>query len=296
MRNQHFEMYDRTIRRRRLTLAALLACSLLLLTVYFGESSGGALHNVQRGVFSVFAPIQEGASTVLKPARDLVGWVGDTIDAKGRLNELESSNQRLRARAIAGSEALRINSQLEGLLNLDNAGGLAAAKPVTARVIGQSPTVWYSTVTINQGSNSGIRTGNPVINGDGLIGQVSTVTGNAAIVTLISDGELAVPARISAGGAEGIVQAGAGGPDDLRLKFIARRFRVDPGAAVVTAGTLSNSPGLESLYPPGIPIGSVTRVVDPGTDAQKIYLRSYADLQRLEIIQVLTTAINGNRG
>ncbi|CAB4343020.1 unannotated protein [freshwater metagenome] len=289
-------MYDRTIRRRRLTLAALLACSLLLLTVYFGESSGGALHNVQRGVFSVFAPIQEGASTVLKPARDLVGWVGDTIDAKGRLNELESSNQRLRARAIAGSEALRINSQLEGLLNLDNAGGLAAAKPVTARVIGQSPTVWYSTVTINQGSNSGIRTGNPVINGDGLIGQVSTVTGNAAIVTLISDGELAVPARISAGGAEGIVQAGAGGPDDLRLKFIARRFRVDPGAAVVTAGTLSNSPGLESLYPPGIPIGSVTRVVDPGTDAQKIYLRSYADLQRLEIIQVLTTAINGNRG
>ncbi|CAB5029415.1 unannotated protein [freshwater metagenome] len=289
-------MYDRTIRRRRLTLAALLACSLLLLTVYFGESSGGALHNVQRGVFSVFAPIQEGASTVLKPARDLVGWVGDTIDAKGRLNELESSNQRLRARAIAGSEALRINSQLEGLLNLDNAGGLAAAKPVTARVIGQSPTVWYSTVTINQGSNSGIRTGNPVINGDGLIGQVSTVTGNAAIVTLISDGELAVPARISAGGAEGIVQAGAGGPDDLRLKFIARRFRVDPGAAVVTAGTLSNSPGLESLYPPGIPIGAVTRVVDPGTDAQKIYVRSYADLQKLEILQVLTTAINGNRG
>jgi len=288
-------MYDRTIRRRRLTLAALLAFSLLLLTVYFGESNGGALHNVQRGVFSVFAPIQEGASTVLKPARDLFGWFGDTINAKGRLSELERSNQQLRARSIAASDALRINSQLQGLLNLDNAGGLAAAKPVTARVIGQSPTVWYSTVTINQGSDSGIRTGNPVINGDGLVGQVSTVTGNAAIVTLISDGELAVPARVSAGGAEGIAQTGAGGPNDLRLKFIARRFRLDPGASVVTAGTVSTTPGLESLYPPGIPIGAVTRVVDPGTDAQKVYLRSYADLQRLEIIQVLTASINGNR-
>jgi len=288
-------MYDRTIRRRRLTLAALLACSLLLLTVYFGESNGGALHNVQRGVFSVFAPIQAGASTVLKPARDLFGWFGDTFDAKARLGELESSNQQLRARAIAGSEALRINGQLQGLLNLDNSGGLAAAKPVTARVIGRSPTVWYSTVTINQGSNSGIKIGNPVINSNGLIGQVSTVTGNASIVTLISDGELAVPARVSAGGAEGIVQAGAGGPDDLRLKFIARRFRVEPGAAVVTAGTLSSKPGLESLYPPGIPIGSVTRVVDPGTDAQRIYLRSYADLQKLEIVQALTEPINGNR-
>jgi len=288
-------MYDRTIRRRRLTLAALLACSLLLLTVYFGESNGGALHNVQRGVFSVFAPIQEGASTVLKPARDLFGWFGDTVDAKGRVAELESSNQKLRASAIAASEALRVNGQLQGLLNLDNAGGLAAAKPVTARVIGQSPTVWYSTVTINQGSNSGIKTGNPVINSDGLIGQVSTVTGHASIVTLISDGELAVPARVSAGGAEGIVQAGAGGPDDLRLKFIARRFRIEPGAAVVTAGTISTAPGLESLYPPGIPIGSVTRVGDPGTDAQKLYLHAYADLQKLEIVQVLTAPINGNR-
>lgn len=288
-------MYDRTIRRRRLTLAALLACSLLLLTVYFGESNGGALHNVQRGVFSVFAPIQEGASTVLKPARDLFGWFGDTINAKGRLSELESSNQQLRAKAIAGSEALRVNSQLQGLLNLDNAGGLSAAKPVTARVIGQSPTVWYSTVTINQGTSSGVRVGNPVINSDGLIGQISTATGNAAIVTLVSDGELAVPARVSASGAQGIAQTGAGGPDDLRLKFIARRFRVDPGAAVVTAGTLSSTPGLESLYPPGIPIGAVTRVVDPGTDAQKIYLRTYADLQKLEIVQVLTASINGNR-
>ena len=288
-------MYDRTIRRRRLTLAALLACSLLLLTVYFGESNGGALHNVQRGVFSVFAPIQAGASTVLKPARDLFGWFGDTFDAKSRLSELESSNQNLRARAIAGSEALRITGQLQGLLKLDNAGGLAAAKPVTARVIGRSPTVWYSTVTINQGSDSGIKVGNPVISSNGLIGQVSTVTGNASIVTLISDGELAVPARVSAGGAEGIAQTGAGGPGDLRLKFIARRFRVEPGAAVVTSGTLSSTPGLESLYPPGIPIGSVTRVVDPGTDAQRIYLRTYADLQRLEIVQVLTEPINGNR-
>jgi len=288
-------MYDKTVRRRRLTLAALVAASLLLLTAYFGESSGGALHSAQRGVFGIFSPIQEGASTVLKPARDLFGWFGDTIDAKGRVNELERSNQQLRARALASSEALRINGQLQRLLNLDTAGGLAAAKPVTARVIGQSPSVWYSTVSINEGTSSGIKVGDPVISGDGLVGQVSTATGGSSIVTLISDGELAVPARISGSGADGVVQTGAGGPDDLRIKFVARRFRVDPGAAVVTAGTLSTSGPLESLYPPGIPIGKVTRVEDPGTDAQKIYLRSYADLQRLEIVQVLTQPINGNR-
>uniref|UniRef100_A0A6J5YWU3 Cell shape-determining protein MreC n=1 Tax=freshwater metagenome TaxID=449393 RepID=A0A6J5YWU3_9ZZZZ len=288
-------MYDRTIRRRRLTLVALLACALLLLSVYVGESSSGPLHSVQRGVFSVFTPVQEGASRVLKPARDLFGWIGDTVNAKSRLAEVESSNRQLRSRAIAGSEALRVNAQLQKLLNLNQANGLAAASPVAARVIGRSPTLWYGTVTIDQGSSRGIRVGNPVITGDGLAGQVSTVTGHAAVVTLISDGEMAVPARISGSGAQGVAQTGAGGPNDLRLKFIARRFRADPGASVVTAGTLSNSPKLQSLYPPGIPIGSVTRVVDPGTDAQKIFVRPYADLQRLEIVQVLTRRINGNR-
>ncbi|MFM9139741.1 MAG: hypothetical protein ACKOTH_04215, partial [Solirubrobacterales bacterium] len=82
-------MYDRTVRRRRITLGLLVGAALLLLTVFFGEGSGGGLHSVQRGALEVLAPIQEGASRVLKPARDLVGWAGDTISAKGRLEDLE---------------------------------------------------------------------------------------------------------------------------------------------------------------------------------------------------------------
>jgi cell shape-determining protein MreC len=71
---------------------------------------------------------------------------------------------------------------------------------------------------------------------------------------------------------------------------------VEPDAAVVTSGTTSRSDRLQSRYLPGIPVGYVTRVGDPGTDNQKIFLCSYADLQRLETVQVLTRPINGNRG
>lgn len=288
-------MYDKSVRRRRITLALLVASSLLLLTVYFGESAGGGLHSVQKGVLQVVSPIQEGASRALKPIRDLAGWTGDTLDAKGRVADLEQQNAVLRRQAIAGADATRQNRQLQGLLALDKASGLDAAEPVSARVIGQSPTLWYSTIVVDRGSSDGVREGQPVVTGDGLVGQVTTVAGNSAVVTLITDSEIAVSARVSENGVPGVVQAGTGGPDDLRLKYTTRRDRVEKGWSIVTAGTTSASDRLESVYPPGIPIGAVTRVDDAGTDTQQVHLKPFADLRRLEFVQVLTARPNGNR-
>jgi rod shape-determining protein MreC len=288
-------VYDKSLRRRRITLALLVASSLLLLTVYFGESAGGGLHSVQKGVLQVVSPIQEGASRALKPVRDLAGWTGDTLDAKGRVADLEEQNAILRRQAIAGADATRQNRQLQGLLALDKASGLDAAKPVSARVIGQSPTLWYSTIVVDRGSSDGVREDQPVVTGDGLVGQVTTVAGNSAIVTLITDSEIAVSARVSENGVPGVVQTGAGGPGDLRLKYTTRRDRVERGWSVVTAGTTSASDRLGSVYPPGIPIGAVTRVDDAGTDTQQVYVKPFADLRRLEFVQVLTAQPNGNR-
>ncbi len=272
-----------------------MASALLLLTVYFGESTGGGLHSVQRGVLEVVSPIQEGASRALKPARDLVGWSGDTISAKGQVEDLRNENAELRRRAIAGTDAVRQNRQLEGLLAIDRSSTLAGTRPVTARVIGQSPTLWYSTVVIDQGSGRGVRVGQPVITGDGLVGQVTTVAGNSAVVTLITDSELHVSARVSENGVPGVVQTSTGGPDDLRLEYTTRRDRVEKGWSVVTAGTTSASDRFQSPYPPGIPVGEVTGVQDPGTDSQEVLLKPYADLRRLEAVQVLTRRVNGNR-
>src|SRR4249919_3637220 len=75
-------MHDRAVRRRRAVLVVLVTASLILLTAYFGESQNGRLHSAQRGALGALSPIQEGASRVLKPFRDLFGWFGDTIDAK----------------------------------------------------------------------------------------------------------------------------------------------------------------------------------------------------------------------
>src|SRR3712207_8244609 len=89
-------MHDKVVRRRRAVLALLVALSLFLLTAYFGESAGGGLHATQRGALEVLAPIQEGANKALKPARDLFGWFGDTLDAQDERDRLQRERDQLR--------------------------------------------------------------------------------------------------------------------------------------------------------------------------------------------------------
>ena len=92
-------MYKKSVRRRRAVLAVLVGLSIALLTAYFGESASGGLHAVQRGFMEALAPLQEGASRALKPARDLGGWIGDVFDAKSENKKLRRQDERLRARA-----------------------------------------------------------------------------------------------------------------------------------------------------------------------------------------------------
>ncbi len=94
-------MHDKTARRRRAVLVALVALSLILLTAYFGESPNGRLHDVQRGFLTVVSPIQEGANAALKPVRNLFGWFGNALHAKHQLAEVRKQNNRLRAELLS---------------------------------------------------------------------------------------------------------------------------------------------------------------------------------------------------
>lgn len=287
-------MYDKTVRRRRAVLVLLVALSLVLLTAYFGESAGGALHGVQRGVLSVLAPVQEGASRALKPFRDLGGWFGDTLHAKKERDRLRNENQALRRQVIGRNAALAENRQLRKLVSLDQNVGADAFQPIAARVIARSPTLWYATLNIDQGSNAGVHLDDPVMNGDGLVGRVSDVTGNAGVVTLITDHTSGVSAKIDISGVTGVVKPAVGNPNDLILDFVPRGARVFRGSRVVTAGTTSSR--VESLFPADVPVGEVTRVdVDPGTLFQRVHLRPYANLRTLNFVQVLTGRLDGRR-
>src|SRR3954447_12409729 len=119
-------MYDKAVRRRRAVLAVLVALSLTLLTAYFGETSSGGLHSVQRGAMEVLAPIQEGADRVVKPFRDLFGWFGSTLGAEGPRDERKTERDALRQQVVALQVDGAENKQLRSMLDMNTAGGIKA--------------------------------------------------------------------------------------------------------------------------------------------------------------------------
>jgi rod shape-determining protein MreC len=280
-------MYKKSVRRRRAVLAVLVAFSIALLTAYFGESASGGLHAIQRGFMEGLAPLQEGASRALKPARDLGGWIGDVFDAKSENKRLRRQVEDLRNRLAAAETAQRDVSELRKLVGLNQSSRFPQGyERVASRVIARSPTVWYSTITIDKGSDARVREDQPVITGDGLIGKVSTVSPDAAQVTLITDHTSGVSAQIVPDGASGLIKPKVGDPTDLLLDFVEKDHPIVKGATVITAGWRSSR--LESLFPRGIPIGKVTRVDSSERELyQRVHLRPFADLRRLDLVEVL---------
>lgn len=284
-------MYDRQVRRRRAVLAGLVALSIVLLTAYFGESASGGLHSVQRGAMQVLGPVQEGASRALKPFRDLFGWVGDTVDAKQERDELVAERDKLEKEVTALQVMREENEQLRSLLEINQAQALDRYDPVRARIVARSPNLLDSAVTIDKGSSAGISVDDPVVNGQGLVGRVSEVTRGYSRVTLLTDEAFAVAARTvspdrSRGGQPGTVESEVGG-GDLRLILVQAPEEIRKGDRIVTAGSLS--PRLESYFPPGIPIGRVSRVdVGDGDLDRTIHVRPSADLPEMLWVQVLT--------
>jgi rod shape-determining protein MreC len=285
-------MHDRAVRRRRAVLVVLVAASLFLLTVYFGEGSSGSLHSVQRGVMGVLSPIQEGANRVLKPVRDLFGWFGDTLDAKGERDKYKEQRDALQQQLDNAYAQIGDINQRNQLKQLNATARLDQYSPVEARVYLRSPNAFFQRMTINKGTNDGVHSGDPVVAGDGksggaLIGKILDAGGGSSVVTLITDQDFSVSALVGAEREPGSVEPAIGAPGDLLLDMVQDTSKVRAGDQVYTAGTIVER--LASRYPPGIPIGKVQRI-DPGSGDldRRIHVTPSADLTHTDIVQVLT--------
>jgi rod shape-determining protein MreC len=269
-------------------LALLVGVSLILLTAYFGEAPTSPLHAVQRGIVEVLSPIQEGASKALKPARDVAGWFSDTFKAKSQRDQLQREVQRLTTELAQAQSAVAQNRQLSRQVGLDNSIGIDAYKPVAAHVIARDPTLWYATVEVDKGSADGVHVDDPVVGGGGLVGKISTVAPTVSVVTLITDHSMAVAAQVQDAGSDtGVLVPAVGNPNQLLLQYLPRTAAVQVGQLVVTAGFKYNQ--LESLYPPGIPIGQVSSASQNDLlNSGQVQVDPTVDLRHLDAVQILS--------
>ncbi|CAH2800875.1 MAG: Rod shape-determining protein MreC [uncultured Paraburkholderia sp.] len=169
---------------------------------------------------------------------------------------LRSENEKLRAKDLQLSQQANMaaelaaeNTHLRALLQLSQR---ATTQSLPAEIQYDTRDPFTQKVVIDRGAQQGIQNGSPVVNEDGVIGQVTRVFPLQAEVALLTDKDQAVPVQIVRTGLRSVIYGNPKG-DTLDLRFVPISADVQIGDELVTSG-------LDGIYPLGLPVAKVVRV------------------------------------
>lgn len=176
---------------RRRAIILLVLTSIILITLDLQNSS--AVSGLRNIFGTIFRPVESTTRVITRPISN--AWHGifdynDVLDENDRLREKVAQQE---GATVAAAASVRLAQELLALNGLPTLAGINA---VTAQVIGDSPTNFSQTIEINQGSESGIRVGMPVLNAAGLIGKITKVYGDRSVVMLITDPDFALSVKV----------------------------------------------------------------------------------------------------
>lgn len=281
-------------RSDRLLVVILVSVCLATITVDYRQGNNGPLASLGSAAHTIMEPLQRGVTAVSRP-------IGNFLSGLAHVGSLKAKNDSLTQQLIAAEEQVRAEQQqaqtmghLLALLKLKK----ALSPPSTAAlVIGYGVSNLQWSVTLNVGSSQGIAIDDPVVtDGDPsvgakgvLVGHVVSVSMDSCEVQLLIDPGSSVAARLL-GGPSGLL-VGAG-DEDPKMTLVDPSANVSAGQTVVTSG-YQTALG-HGLYPPGIAIGEVSRVLPAPTQLQRyITVRPAADLSSLDLVLVIRTGGGG---
>jgi len=264
-----------------LITAVLLAAGLAVIGSLLGKTPADTL------VQSILTPLRSGVSTLTSQAERFYNYMF-------RYETLEAENAALREQIAQmkddsrlAESLLRENERLRQLLALQNEQ--EGYRLVDSYIIARNPNDWTSAFTINQGTNSGVQVGMCAITSNKeVVGLVTEVGPNYAVVKTVLDSSLEISATISSSGYSGMVQGGYA--DDqaerLRMSFLPSAAIIRNYDMVVTAGS--------TVYPRNLILGYV---VDAGFDdagvAKYAILEPAVDMDNLEQVFIVTDFTTG---
>ncbi|AXE97073.1 rod shape-determining protein MreC [Paraburkholderia hospita] len=228
----------------RLIFFVLVALALLISDAHFRTLE------IVRGVLGAgLYPLQRAA---LVP-RDIFMGAADlavtSASLRGENDKLRTRNLQLSQQANQAAQLDAENAHLRNLLQLSQR---MTTQSIPAEIQYDTRDPFTQKVVIGRGSQQGIRDGSPVVNEDGVIGQVTRVFPMQSEVTLLTDKDQAVPVQIVRTGLRSVIYGTPKG-DALDLRFV-------PISADVLAGDELVTSGLDGIYPPGLPVAKVVRV------------------------------------
>jgi len=229
-----------------------------------------------------YVPKVRGAMELaFEPVFRLVGWPSQAIQSIGvhsrARGELIAENRQLQVQLLKTAGSTQTQAALvqenQRLRNLLNASSGRAYDFTFSEMIRVDLDPFSHIIWIDHGADKGVVSGQAVIDGLGIVGQVENVLRHSSTVRLISDPDHALPVQINRTGLRSVA-FGTGGTDHLIMPNVPLQADIAPGDRVVTSG-------LGDRFPAGFPVGEVERVQrDGGETFASVYLRPFAALDR----------------
>ena len=224
--------------------------------------------------FQVLTLVRQGVGTALYPFQQAVLWprnAARSFNAHfGSQTTLQRENQQLRAEQLANAQALQSaqqfaaeNTQLKQLLELQPHQPL---KSVVTSILYDARDPFTRKIVIDRGLQHGVQRGQPVIDANGVIGQVVRVFPLTAEVALLTDKDQTIPVQAVRNGLRAVAFGGPK-PSGLELRFIPANADLKEGDVLVTSG-------LDGIYPPGLQVARIARVERLSNSA---FARVYAE-------------------
>jgi rod shape-determining protein MreC len=253
-----------------------------LITVDIRGGQDSPVQGARQAAATVFGPIENGVSSAVDPVGNAIAAVRDSDSRHDRIAQLEHDNTALKAKLGSDDRNRSRLNQLDKMLKTAGAGqyGIKGAEVIA---IGAAQGFSW-TVTIDVGSNDGIQRDMTVLNGDGLVGRVTTVGPDTATVLLANDPDFTVGTRMESSDELGF--ASGQGDRPLRVEMLNGKAKIKKGDRLVTFGSQADKP-----FVPGVPVGVVSRVDPSGGDLTRtIYVTPYVAFSKLDIVGVVVEA------
>ena len=240
---------------------------------------------LQEVTFGAFAEMQRGATTAFGSARE--GWQNYFAlqEIRRENDQLKQEVTKLRVSLEQERSVAQQTRTLQQLLDLRSATGFETA---AAMVIGSGADPEFRTITIDKGTQDGLRPDMAVMSPAGIVGRILMPTARAAKVQLIIDRDAAAGVLIERSRVNGVVE-GLGSGDELGFKAGMISLNYVPSSADVKVGDRVVTSGIDGIYPKGVPVGEIQSAKREGGE-WRIRVKPAVDFAALEAVLVVLKA------
>ncbi len=235
-------------------LTRVIACAGLAFALMIGDARFGMLEGVRESASVLLYPVQWMVNAPVEGLSRLSAYLSSHA-------QLEQDNHALR------SERLELDARLQRLANLEQENaelrrlaGLRAKRhgaSYPAEILYLSRDPFSYKIIIDQGEQSHVKAGYPVIDSDGLIGQVTRVQPLTSEVTLIVEKNHVVPVMVQRNGLRAVMFGTGGG---IEVRYL-------PNHADIAENDILMTSGIDGVYPAGLAVARVVKVDRSGGSA-----------------------------